>query len=592
MPPATSFVWKYFKRCADDNKVKCSLCGNELSWTGGTSNMRNHIRLKHPVEDQTSLNSPTNLSNKQPSMTSFINTSTKLSAPQSEQITIAIADMIVTDYMPLSVVEGDGFLKLLNIVAPNYKVPCRNTLRARVIKRYDDEKECLIQQISNVSSASITTDTWTSNTTDSYITVTEHHITDDWEMKSNVLMTRAMPERHTGENLAIKLTNCVSEFGLDNKIGTCVHDNARNMECAGDKCTEWGDLGCFAHTLQLCIKPVLELPTVSKTVAKCRKLVGHFKHSTTLTAEMRKRQKMLSVPEHVLVQDVATRWNSTQTMMERLYEQRRVLTDIMLDSKFTKKTESVLLPKDHEWDVICDLSSVLKDLTQVTTYMCTEKDVSCSQIYPIVCGLIRNTLNVNVNDTPLIRKVKDTIASDLRRRYKPSEIETARTTPITASLLDPRYKRLPFLTSEQRKTAESHLESLLEDMPLKPRLLNENHTNPPASKRPRTELDFLIFDIPDIDDPSDEIQQYLSEKVSPAVNPLTWWKDNEVKYPKIALIAKKTLAVPATSVPSERVFSAAGLLVNKLRNRLSCDLVDKIIFLNKNMCQNVELESE
>ena len=69
MPPATSFVWKYFKRCADDNKVKCSLCGNELSWTGGTSNMRNHIRLKHPSEDQTSLNSPTNLSNKQPSIT-------------------------------------------------------------------------------------------------------------------------------------------------------------------------------------------------------------------------------------------------------------------------------------------------------------------------------------------------------------------------------------------------------------------------------------------------------------------------------------------------------------------------------------------
>ena len=43
MPPAISFVWKYFKRCADDNKVKCSLCGNELPWTGGSTNMRNHL---------------------------------------------------------------------------------------------------------------------------------------------------------------------------------------------------------------------------------------------------------------------------------------------------------------------------------------------------------------------------------------------------------------------------------------------------------------------------------------------------------------------------------------------------------------------
>ena len=35
-------------------------------------------------------------------------------------------------------------------------------------------------------------------------------------------------------------------------------------------------------------------------------------------------------------------------------------------------------------------------------------------------------------------------------------------------------------------------------------------------------------------------------------------------------------------MPSERIFSAAGLLINKLRNRLSSDIVDNIIFLNKN----------
>ena len=48
------------------------------------------------------------------------------------------------------------------------------------------------------------------------------------------------------------------------------------------------------------------------------------------------------------------------------------------------------------------------------------------------------------------------------------------------------------------------------------------------------------------------------------------------------MIARRVLAVPSTSVPSERIFSAAGLLINKLRNRLSSDIVDSIIFLNKN----------
>jgi hypothetical protein len=35
-------------------------------------------------------------------------------------------------------------------------------------------------------SVSLTTDTWTSVATESYITVTEHHLTDNWDMKSNV----------------------------------------------------------------------------------------------------------------------------------------------------------------------------------------------------------------------------------------------------------------------------------------------------------------------------------------------------------------------------------------------------------------------
>lgn len=78
--------------------------------------------------------------------------------------------------------------------------------------------------------------------------------------------------------------------------------------CHCDLCTEWGDLGCFGHMLQLCVKPALELLSVSKTVAKCRKIIGHLKHSSTVTAEMRKRQKSLGVSEHELIQDVPTRW--------------------------------------------------------------------------------------------------------------------------------------------------------------------------------------------------------------------------------------------------------------------------------------------
>ena len=47
MPPPTSKAWNYFKRTADSKTVKCKLCETELKHTGGTTNMLNHLRLKH-----------------------------------------------------------------------------------------------------------------------------------------------------------------------------------------------------------------------------------------------------------------------------------------------------------------------------------------------------------------------------------------------------------------------------------------------------------------------------------------------------------------------------------------------------------------
>lgn len=64
---------------------------------------------------------------------------------------------------------------------------------------------------------------------------------------------------------------------------------------------------------------------------------------------------------------------------------------------------------------------------------------------------------------------------------------------------------------------------------------------------------------------------------------LQWWKKNEIYYPRLSVLAKKYLTIPASSVPAERVFSLAGHLVNKKRARLNPSNIDNIIFMNKNM---------
>jgi hypothetical protein len=62
--------------------------------------------------------------------------------------------------------------------------------------------------------------------------------------------------------------------------------------------------------------------------------------------------------------------------------------------------------------------------------------------------------------------------------------------------------------------------------------------------------------------------------------PLNWWKLHEFKYKMLSILAARYLCIPATSAPSERVFSAAGLTIAKDRSRLSPDHANELIFLH------------
>ena len=65
---------------------------------------------------------------------------------------------------------------------------------------------------------------------------------------------------------------------------------------------------------------------MNDVVSKTKKLVGAFKHSENLTRNLREKQDMLYYTSQVkLVQDVATRWNSTFLMLESVLINKEAL---------------------------------------------------------------------------------------------------------------------------------------------------------------------------------------------------------------------------------------------------------------------------
>ena len=123
------------------------------------------------------------------------------------------------------------------------------------------------------------------------------------------------------------------------------------------------------------------------------------------------------------------------------------------------------------------------------------------------------------------------------------------------------------LQEELRK--ESPSESLVE---------NVDRTKVPLPKRHKNNSLLEVFsDIIDTssaetDSPMNEVDCYLMEPLLDykESQPFAWWADHKSCYPIVAQVARRYLSATATSVPSERLFSAAGNVYDDQNNCRTC----------------------
>lgn len=84
-----------------------------------------------------------------------------------------------------------------------------------------------------------------------------------------------------------------------------------------------------------------------------------------------------------------------------------------------------------------------------------------------------------------------------------------------------------------------------------------------------------------VDDVQQSIESFYNE-IEEQINPLDWWKKNELKYPLLIKLAYSYLCPPLTSASCERLFSIGARIATPYRGSLKEDVISKLMYLKFN----------
>ncbi|KAK9664897.1 hypothetical protein RND81_14G075600 [Saponaria officinalis] len=239
--------------------------------------------------------------------------------------------------LPFQLVEYEASRNCFSYLNPDVKFFARNTIKSDIIRMYTREKDRLVDLLkATCGRVSLTSDCWTSITTDGYISLTAHFINKNWQLQKRVLNFSFLPPPHTGAAMSVKAITLLKEWGIENRAFSLTLDNTSANDFMVDYLKpdlnllgngEYFHVRCCAHILNLIVQEGLK--ELDEAVLKVRESVKYNKGS-----QLRK-QRFFSSVKHVnldfargLRQDVPTRGNSTYHMLDSALYYRRAFNNL------------------------------------------------------------------------------------------------------------------------------------------------------------------------------------------------------------------------------------------------------------------------
>ncbi|XP_053307096.1 uncharacterized protein LOC128469301 [Spea bombifrons] len=651
-----SKVWEHFESGGNGCVATCKLCGRKVSRGKVVGHFTNSGMVQH-LRTHHSAAFPEGQAGSVGATKSTLGAFYSRDMSVTNNLTRLVAQLIAVGGMPFSVIEGEPFRQLLEALAPHYSLPCRTTFSRNVVPSL--YRSCVLLLKNELSKAAghtvhFTFNIWSAaSTKHAFISLTAHWWqpqvleeggtaaaagtqrvkkgkigSEGQRYRSFLLHAEVIDEQHTSAHILAALQKILAQWigpqmGTTVKMGLVVTDGEANMV----KAVKDGDfvgLRCAAHILHLVVKAAF--PTdgqcrLSKLVEKCRKIAGHFHRSVKATKQLREEQEKASLPEHHLLQDVVTRWNSTLEMMERILEQQQAL-----QSMSSEQDIGVSRPLDKgEWAIMEQVVAVLKPFKDVTENL-RQSTASLGQVIPLFTYLTQKMHSfLEYNEVLLgdrLHPEVETLIEKLKEELT-SRMQAIMDTPdyMLATLCDPRIKGKLALKNNNLKTWSDLLVRRVREMQSKMGMLSEAEmqelemetlgggvgssatqtTNsrslaPMQSSIARSSrapaiwaeaLDSLLGTTTVLQtqtSASEMVKAYFEELPLPSTaDPLSYWDQKRVVWPGLSLVAQQLLSCPPTSVQSEEVFSVTGNVLNPRGTQFSPRLVEQMTFLKFNL---------
>ncbi|KOS39661.1 hypothetical protein ACN38_g9487 [Penicillium nordicum] len=451
--------------------------------------------------------------------------------------------------------------------------------------------------------------------------ITGYFIDADWVYREVLLGFKPLHGTHSGVNLSTAVIQTVTQHEIENRIFALTTDNASNNKTLVDalqqSLSNTRDIDiiripCLAHVIQLSLNQLLDrlkaVPqnettetkwteqqvTLARANTKKRDISHTLKRIRALAVYIRaspqRRCSFIALQPSgqgiMLLQDVKTRWNSTYLMLRRAKRLRVFI--IQFCDQFNEQDFAL---DDDQWRQIDYLLCLTKPFFDYTLALSKTRDVTSHLVFEIYNLLFEH---IERSKRQLKRKrvvwkqqmlaSLDASWSKLRDYYRETDKIRGHIYAV-CTMLSP-DNRFQFFFSDDwsdAKELRDQYRVAFQDAltPIQERLSSTKAKGPQESSTsaPRSILHNLVRSqksIPKSKPVVDEITQYLDGNITDS-EPLSFWKDNESRFPAIASLARDYLAIPATGAGVERLFNTARDICHYRRGSLKSSTIEELM---------------